>query len=84
MTVKDTEHMLADPAIWTTTIRDQIPRCVIAHYVTARTPPARMRCWRKLKAKRRACAVATQDFNVVPEWDSEELTQVLLPLMKGE
>ncbi|MCE3094288.1 hypothetical protein LT616_00870, partial [Escherichia coli] len=23
-------------------------------------------------------------FNVVPEWDSEELTQVLLPLMKGE
>ncbi|HFV2194819.1 TPA: hypothetical protein ACH737_004639, partial [Escherichia coli] len=26
----------------------------------------------------------TQDFNVVPEWDSEELTQVLLPLMKGE
>ncbi|EPR1117637.1 hypothetical protein ACU0H2_005228, partial [Escherichia coli] len=21
---------------------------------------------------------------VVPEWDSEELTQVLLPLMKGE
>lgn len=51
VTVKDTEHMLLTRRYGRQRSATIFWRCVIAHYVTARTPPARMRCWRKLKGK---------------------------------
>ncbi|MCN9008615.1 hypothetical protein MLP03_12260 [Escherichia coli] len=85
VTVQDTEHMLADPEIWATTIRDHILAMRYRALRHCKDTTRANALLAQIKGQNAALAQSlTQNFNVVPEWDSEELTQVLLPLMKGE
>lgn len=85
VTISDTEQMLADKSVFTAALRDHI---AAMRYRALRNcqDTVRANAWlAQIKAQNTALAQSlTRDFNVVPSWDSEELTQVLMPLGKGE
>lgn len=85
VTIKDTEQMLAAPAIWTATILDHILAMRYRALRHCQDTSGANALLAQIKGQNATLAQSlTHDFNVVPEWDSEELTQVLLPLIKGK
>lgn len=85
VTIKDTELLLAQQTKFTPTVRGHI---LAMRYRALRNCQDRTRAdTLLLQIKRENAALAdalTQELKNVPQWDSAEITQVLLPLVKGE
>jgi hypothetical protein len=85
VTIKDTERMLSDKTVFTSAIRNHIYEMRYRALHNCRDNERASQLKERIRRENTALAHAlTRDFNVVPEWDSEEITQVLFPLVKGE
>ena len=85
VTIEDTGLMEQNLTVFIAPLRDHI---AAMRYRALRNCQDTMRAnalLTQISAQNAALAQSlTRHFNVVPEWDSQELTQVLLPLVKGE
>jgi hypothetical protein len=85
VTIKDTVRMLADKTVFTPAVRERISAMRYRALHNCNDTARANRLLAQIKKQNAALAQSlTKDFNVVPQWDSEEITQVLMPLVKGE